>query len=91
MKIEKVLTQTVERIRQINKVKQAEVKLPGSNAGEDGTVVTNTAQLYQTLLKQVKEIPAIREDRVLELAEKIKSGEFIADVQKIATNMLSMK
>lgn len=72
--------------QEINKVKHTGRK--NSVTGEDAVIVSDKAQLFQTLLNKAKQLPNINENRVKELSVEIEKGDFLVDAGKIARNIL---
>lgn len=56
--------------------------------GTDGVKVSDKAQFYQVLMQKVKEVPEVREERVQEVSQQIKNGEFKIDAGAIARSLL---
>lgn len=88
MKIDGTSLSPVGSVQATNRLKQVEKK---SASEVDHVAVSSKAQVYQTLLEKVKELPAIREDRVQTLSAQIASGEYQVDGQKVAEKLLSPK
>lgn len=88
MKIDGSPLSPVGSVQKANRLKQVEKK---STSELDQVAVSNKAQVYQTLLDKVKELPAVREERVQTLSDQIASGEFQVDGQKVADKLLSPK
>ena len=87
MKIDGTSMSPMGSVQASNRLSQVEKKTPVSEA--DKVAVSDKAQVYQALLQKVKEIPAIREERVRTLTEQIERGEFKVDGQKIAEKLFS--
>ena len=91
MKIEGASMSPVGGVQAANRLSQVEKKKPNSISESDKVAVSDKAQVYQTLLQKVKEIPSVREEKVRTLSEQIERGEFKVDGQKIAENLLSQE
>jgi negative regulator of flagellin synthesis FlgM len=87
MKIDGMPILPVTGSKEINRIKQTERKT--SVSGEDELVVSEKANLFQSLLSKAKELPAFREELVKDLSTQITDGKFNVDVSKIARNILS--
>lgn len=86
MKIDGTAMSPIGSVQAANRLNQVEKKKP--SAEFDKVAVSDKAQVYQSLLQKVKEIPAVREDKVQTLSEQIERGEFQVDGQKIAEKLL---
>lgn len=87
MKIDGTAMSPLGSVQATNRLSQIEKKTPVSEA--DKVAVSDKAQAYQALLQKVKEIPAVREDKVRTLSDQIESGTFQVDGQKIADKLVS--
>jgi len=87
MKIDGTSMSPVGSVQATNRINQTQKKT--SVSGADNVAVSDKAQVYQTLLQKVKEIPSVREERVRALSEQIERGEFKVDGQKIAEKLFS--
>lgn len=87
MKIDRAAISPVENVQATNRVNQTAKKFQISET--DKVAVSDKVQVYQSILQKVKEIPAVREDRVRALTEQIERGEFKVDGQKIADKLFS--
>lgn len=88
MKIDGSSLSPVGSVQATNRVNQIEKK---STSEVDKVAVSGKAQVYQALLKKVKELPDVREERVQTLSSQIDRGEFQVDGQKVAEKLLSPK
>lgn len=88
MKIDGTSLSSVGSIQATNRVVSNDKKAAALGHEQDGVKVSDKAQLYQSLLQKVKEIPAVREDRIREVAERINKGEFKVDAQIIADRLM---
>lgn len=88
MKIDGTSLSSVGSIQATNRVISADKKVAALGHEQDGVKVSDKAQLYQSLLQKVKEIPEVREDRIREVTERINKGEFKVDAQTIADKLL---
>ncbi|WP_425806921.1 flagellar biosynthesis anti-sigma factor FlgM [Desulfitobacterium sp. Sab5] len=86
MKIDGTSLTPVGSIQATNRVSSVDKKV--AEKATDGVNVSDKAQFYQILLKKVKEVPDVREDRVREVAEKINNGQFKVDANAIARSLL---
>ena len=86
MKIDGTPINPVGGVQATNRLIQTQKKTLVPEA--DNVAVSDKAQVYQTLLQKVKEMPSVREERVQTLAEEIERGEFKVDGQKIAEKLL---
>ncbi|MCR4435074.1 MAG: flagellar biosynthesis anti-sigma factor FlgM [Clostridiales bacterium] len=64
-------------------------KTAGTASKRDVLSLSNQAKDYQTALKAVKEIPDIRLDKVSELAEKYRSGNYTVSGSEVADKIIS--
>lgn len=85
MKIDRTSMSPIESVQATNRLNQVEKKTLVSEA--DKVAVSDKAQVYQALLQKVKEIPAVREERVRTLTEQIERGDYKVDGQKIAEKL----
>ena len=85
MKIDRTSMSPIESVQATNRLNQVDKKALVSEA--DKVAVSDKAQVYQALLQKVKEIPAIREERVRTLTEQIERGDYKVDAQKIAEKL----
>ncbi|MDR3587738.1 MAG: flagellar biosynthesis anti-sigma factor FlgM [Desulfosporosinus sp.] len=74
-------------VKATNRTNQVDKKKSASAV--DQVAVSGNAQVYQALLQKVKELPAVREDKVQTLSAQIASGEFQVDGQKVAEKLFS--
>ncbi len=74
-------------VQPINKPPQA--SRDDKKAEQDKVSVSGNVQVFQNLVQKVKELPAVREDRVQTISEQIARGEFSLDSDSIAASMLS--
>lgn len=88
MKIDGTSISSVGSINATNRVVATHIKAVVLGNEQDGVKVSDKAQLYQSLLQKVKEIPEVREDRIREVTERINKGEFKVDAQTIADKLL---
>ena len=86
MKVDGTSITPVGSIQAINRVVSLDKKV--AEQGKDGVKVSDKAQIYQTLMQKVKEIPEVREDRVREVTDRIDKGEFKMDADAIAHGIL---
>lgn len=86
MKIDGTSLTPVGSIQATNRVSSVDKKV--AEKATDGVNVSDKAQFYQILLKKVKEVPDVREDRVREVTEKIDNGQFKVDANAIARSLL---
>ncbi|AHF07813.1 flagellar biosynthesis anti-sigma factor FlgM [Desulfitobacterium metallireducens] len=86
MKIDGTSMSPVGSIQTTNRVASLDKKT--TEQGTDGVKVSDKAQFYQLLLQKVKDVPEIREDRVQEVSQQIKNGEFTVDANAIARSLL---
>ena len=77
----------VRSVKANNRVNQTEKKTSSSDV--DQVAVSDKAQVYQASLQKVKDLPAVREDKVQTLSAQIASGEFQVDGQKVAEKLFS--
>ena len=87
MKIDGISMSPIGSVQASNRLNQVEKKTQVS--GADKVAVSDKAQMYQALLQKVKEIPAVREERVRTLTEQIEQGTFKVDGNKIAEKLFS--
>jgi len=87
MKIDGTSMSPVGSVQASNRLNQVEKKNQVSEA--DKVAVSDKAQMYQVLLKKVKEIPSVREERVQTLIDQIQRGDYKVDGQKIAGKLFS--
>lgn len=85
MKIDRTSMSPIESVQATNRLNHVEKKTLVSEA--DKVAVSDKAQVYQALLQKVKEIPAVREERVRTLTEQIERGDYKVDGQKIAEKL----
>ena len=88
MKIDGTSMSPVGSIQATNRVVSIDKKVVELGKGQDGVKVSDKAQVYQSLLQKVKEVPEVRENRIREIAEQINKGEFIINAQTIADKLL---
>jgi len=88
MKIDGASISSVGSINATNRLVSTHKKAALLGNEQDGVKVSDKAQLYQSLLQKVKEIPEVREDRIREVTERINKGEFKVDAQTIADKLL---
>lgn len=88
MKIDGTSISSVGSIQATNRVVSINKNAAVIGKELDGVKVSDKAQLYQSLLQKVKEIPEVREDQIRELAERINKGEFKVDTEAIADKLL---
>ena len=89
MKIDRTSINPVEKIQATNKVASVDKKFEESKgSNKDEVKVSDKAQIYNALVQKAKDIPEIREERVRELSEQIRKGEFKVDSQAIAEKLL---
>ena len=88
MKIDGTSMSPVGSIQATNRVVSIDKKVAELGKGQDGVKVSDKAQVYQSLLQKVKEVPEVRENRIREIAEQIDKGEFKINVQNIADKLL---
>lgn len=88
MKIEGTSLSSVGSIQATNRVISADKKAATLGHEQDVVKVSDKAQIYQSLLQKVKEIPEVREDRIREVTERINKGEFKVDANTIADKIL---
>lgn len=88
MKIDATSLSSVGSIQATNRVISADKKAATLGHEQDVVKVSDKAQIYQSLLQKVKEIPEVREDRIREVTERINKGEFKVDAKTIADKML---
>ena len=86
MKIDGTAMSPIGSVQAANRLNQVEKKKPSTEF--DKVAVSDKAQVYQSLLQKVKDIPAVREDKVQTLSKQIERGEFQVDGQKIAEKLL---
>ncbi|NLD49161.1 MAG: flagellar biosynthesis anti-sigma factor FlgM [Clostridiaceae bacterium] len=55
---------------------------------KDVVSISNRAKDYQTVMKAIKDVPDIRQDKVEELRDKYESGKYDVDESKIADRIL---
>lgn len=91
MKIDGTSISSVGSLNATNRVVSNLKKAALLGNEQDGVKVSDKAQLYQSLLQKVKEIPEVREDRIREVSERINKGEFKVDAQSIADKLLGRK
>lgn len=87
MKIDGTSMPPIGNVQAANRGYQVQKKTQVSDG--DNLAVSDKAQVYQALLQKVKELPAVREERVQALTEQIERGEFQIDGQKIAEKLFS--
>jgi negative regulator of flagellin synthesis FlgM len=91
MKVDGTSLSAVGSIQATNRVVSIDKKAAAVGKEQDGVRVSDKAQLYQSLLKKVKEVPEVREDRIREITERINKGEFKVDAQTIADKLLGQE
>ena len=87
MKIDGTPMSPVGSVQVSNRLNQVEKKTQISEA--DKVAVSDKAQVFQILVQKVKELPAVREERVRALTEQIERGDFKVDGNKIAEKLFS--
>jgi len=87
MKIDGTSMSPIGSVQATNRLSQTQKKALVSEL--DKVAVSEKAQVYQALLQKVKEIPAVREERVRALSEQIERGDYKVDAQKIAEKLFS--
>lgn len=55
---------------------------------KDEVILSSQAQEFSQVLQTVRNLPAVREDKVKELAEKVASGTYKVDSKDIADQMI---
>lgn len=70
-------------------VKAVETKNTGRMGMKDELKISSEAQDFQTVLNAAKKVGDIRQDKVNEIKERVDSGRYKVDAQKIAEKMLS--
>jgi len=88
MKIDRISITPVESVQATGRVNNIRKKV--QTAETDIMAVSDSVQVYQSLLQKVKEIPAIREDRVEALMKQLERGEFKIDSNTIAEKLFSV-
>ena len=88
MKIDGSSLSSIGSIQATNRVASITPKAAIHGQGQDGIKVSDKGQIYQNLLKKVKEVPEVREDRIREITEQINNGQFKIDTQAIAGKLL---
>jgi negative regulator of flagellin synthesis FlgM len=63
-------------------------KTSGVAAKKDVLSISNTAKDFQTVLKALKDVPDIRQDKVNEMVEKYESGKYDVGGRDIADKIL---
>lgn len=56
---------------------------------KDELSISNEAKEIQQLMKKLKDIPDVREEKINEIKERIKSGTYEINPEKIAEKMLN--
>jgi negative regulator of flagellin synthesis FlgM len=91
MKIDGTSVSPVGSIHAANRIVSFDKKVAEISKGLDGLKVSDKAQVYQSLLQKVKEVPSVREERIREITEQINKGEFKIDVQSIADKLMGIE
>lgn len=86
MKIDGTSPSSINPVKTTNRVEKIMEKMP--SLGADKVAVSNKAQSFQNLLLKVKELPAVREDRVKELTDQLANGQYSFDASKLANRLL---
>lgn len=87
MKVDGTPISPITSINTGNRIEQ--IKNRTLSQGNDLVTVSDKAQIYQTLMQKVKEIPSVREEKVKNLSEQLANGQFQPDTQKIAEKLLN--
>lgn len=64
-------------------------KASGVTPKKDVVSISNQAKDFQTVLKSLKDIPDVRNDKVQELSEKYKSGNYNVSGKSIADRIIN--
>lgn len=72
--------------------KQKSIKKVDSSAGvsskKDVVSISSNAKDFQTVLKAIKDVPDVRQDKIAALSEKYKSGEYSVSGSDTADKIL---
>jgi len=74
-----------DRQKNIGKVEKASGI---SSKKKDVVSISNQAKDFQTVLKALKEVPDVRQDKVMELSEKLESGKYDVKGRDVAERIL---
>jgi negative regulator of flagellin synthesis FlgM len=85
MKIDGTPISPITSINTRNRIEQ--IKTRTLNQENDLVTVSDKAQIYQTLMQKVKEIPSVGEEKVNNLSEQLANGQFQPDNRKIAEKL----
>ncbi len=61
---------------------------PPAGSQSDEVVISPQAQEFSQVLQQVRKLPAVRDDKVQEIADRINAGTYKVDSQAVAAKML---
>ncbi|MFZ3373634.1 MAG: flagellar biosynthesis anti-sigma factor FlgM [Desulfitobacteriaceae bacterium] len=86
MKVDGISPSSIITVKAINRIEQINGKTP--SLGTDEVAVSDKAQIYQNLLLKAKGVPAVREEKVRELSERLANGQFNFDARKLANRLL---
>ena len=66
-------------------------KNQGSNSSQrsDEVILSSQAQEFSQILKAVKGLPEVREEKVKELSERIAKGEYKVDSKELADRLIA--
>lgn len=78
----------VEQVKQNSKAGPQTEKVAATAKPEDTVNFSKAAQEIQEAQKAAKAVPDVREDKVTEIQQRIESGTYQVDGDKIAFNML---
>ena len=79
----------VNQVQEKNKVNGPGEKTSQQTLKTDTVEISDTAKRIQEAKKQLDAIPDVREDKVAELKNKIESGTYEIDTEKVAGKMLT--
>lgn len=91
MKIDGTSIAALGSIQAANRVAAVTPQAAAPGREPDGIKVSVKGQLYQSLLQKVQELPEVREERIREITEQIRRGEFKIDAPLIAGKLLGQE
>ena len=78
------VTEVYNRQKAVSKVSQTQ----GTAAKKDVVSISGAAKDFQTVLKAIKDVPDVRQDKVDELSEKYESGSYNVNGSDIAARVV---
>lgn len=78
------ITEIYGKQKNLNKVNKTE----GVSRKKDVLSISNEAKDFQTVMKALKDVPDIRQDKVNEIAKKYRSGKYNIDSKDVADKIV---